>query len=128
MKRESKFVGQRQNIENTKSAAQQRLSAVWIPRKTDTRLKIPQGGIAKQRRSDSGLGIGHVAQYGRPVVRFGGRGHHFVAQTQVQDQTPLQANIILRIGTEKRFPHSNVRGKGCGVRFESCRLIGEKLR
>src|SRR5260370_2446846 len=116
VEREIEVIGQRQHVENTKSAAHQRLSASRIPGEAETRLEVSQRRIPKERRTRTRCSVGQILQVGNAVMRFGGHGHHLIAQSGVEDKVPPQPDIILDVGAGEGFTEAAI---GPGPRLDS---------
>src|SRR5260370_10907381 len=126
LEREIEFIGQRQHVENTKSAAHQCLSASRIPGEAETRLEVSQRRIPKERRTRTRCSGGQILQVGNAVMRFGGHGHHLIAQSGVEDKVHPQPDIILDVGACESFTQSDI---GHGRRLDSLEdfgLIGQE--
>src|ERR1700687_3651042 len=146
-----------QNIVYTKSSADRRLSiAERVPRKSNPRLKVTQGGVrviranavadsARGRYSSrlewgrklrpalevrilgrSGIRFGNIHQVGNPALSVVEDGGHFVAHAEVDRQVGTESPVILDISSEKGLSHFTRCNCGGYARLKMHRLVVEE--
>ena len=133
----SELVGERQNIEQTRSSADSQLAiANGIPGKTDARFEVMKRGVREQspcagtasgdHHATDGQQIGEMPEVDQFALRLGRHRGHFIAKSKIQRQVRPWAPVILYIASDEVLPKMSWRQGTGNPSLELRRLILKK--